>query len=265
MSKQETKQQTSEIVKQIDSSVLAVIGSQQLAGFEKAHVVADAIGKLKDLLTDEYMKPIMALQGNRLGFKTDKDKSGGYSIDVVRNCLIEAVLMGLQPTGNQFNILSGSTYPTKEGCGYLLNKFPGLKYDLVCSLPRINADKTGAAVDVSLEWSLFAGEVNKKTVPIPIKMDQYTSVDAIIGKATRKGRAWLLSKLTGTEVTDGDVQDVDHKVVNKPATPNPEKDRIEQLIKQATTLKELDDLSQFVDDDQLPLWSQRQEELKAKK
>ncbi|MFK5282891.1 hypothetical protein ACI3PL_25325, partial [Lacticaseibacillus paracasei] len=80
----------------------------------------------------------MALQGNRLGFKTDKDKSGGYPESVVKNCLIEAVLLGIQPTGNQFNIIAGNMYPTKEGCGYLLNNFKGLSYNLVCSLPRIN-------------------------------------------------------------------------------------------------------------------------------
>lgn len=37
--------------------------------------------------------------------------------------------------------------------------------------------------------------------------------DAVIGKATRKARAWLFSKLTGMEVGEGDVQDIDHKVV----------------------------------------------------
>lgn len=202
-------EQKNEVIQRLDKSVLSVIGNATMAGFEKAHAVSNAIIELKALLTDDYMKPIMALQGNKLGFRTDKDKNGGYAIDVVRNCLIEAVLMGLQPTGNQFNIIAGNTYPTKEGCGYLLNNFPGLKYDLVCSIPRVNAEKTGAAVDVNITWTIN-GQTNNKSVPIAIKMDSYTSIDAVVGKATRKGRAWLLSTISGMEVTDGDVQDITH-------------------------------------------------------
>lgn len=222
-----------EVIKKLDSSVLAVIGNTAIQGFEKAHVVSNAINELKTLLTDDYMKPIMALQGNRLGFRTDKDKNGGYPVEVVRNCLIEAVLMGLQPTGNQFNIIVGNTYPTKEGCGYLLNNFPGLKYDLVVSIPRINEQKTGAAVEVTINWTLGNGIKNTKAVPFAIKMDSYTSVDSIVGKATRKGRAWLLSAISGTEITDGDVQDTTFTdVTDTPVT-------IEDLELQYTVKKSL--------------------------
>lgn len=214
-----------EVIQKLDKSVLSVIGNSALMGFEKAHAVSNAIMELKALLTDEYMKPIMALQGNKLGFRTDKDlkknpsgsgyvKGDGYPVEVVRDCLIEAVLMGLQPTGNQFNIIAGNTYPTKEGCGYLLNNFPGLKYDLVCSIPRVNPEKTGAAVDVNITWTIN-GQTNNKVIPFAIKMDQYTSVDALVGKATRKGRAWLLSTISGMEITDGDVQDIPHTVVEE--------------------------------------------------
>lgn len=202
-----------EITKTIDQRILSVIGNKALAGFEKANVVASAIEELKTLLTPEYMKPIMALQGNKLGFRTDKDKTGGYGMDVVKNCLIEAVLVGLQPTGNQFNIIAGNMYPTKEGCGYLLKNFPTLTFDIVCGLPKINADKTGSAVDVTIKWNINNTE-NEKVIPIPIKIDSYTSVDAIIGKATRKARAWLLSTIMNVEITDGEVEDAQAVVVS---------------------------------------------------
>ncbi len=210
----ENKTQNKEIVIQkLNESVLSVIGSEKLQLFDKAYKVAEAIGQLQILLTPEYMKPIMALQGNRLGFKTDKDKAGGYPEAVVKNCLIEATLMGLQVTGNQFNIIAGNTYPTKEGMGYLLANFPGLVYTLTTALPRTNADKTSAAVGVNIKWTL-AGKSNNESFEIPIKLDAYTSVDAMIGKATRKGRAWLYSKISGTEVTDGEVEDGEAKVMS---------------------------------------------------
>lgn len=159
------------------------------------------------------MKPIMALQGNRLGFLTDLDKKGGYSMEVVKNCLIEAVLSGLQPTGNQFNIISGNMYPTKEGCGYILDSMSNLSYSIICDLPVINAAKTGAAVTANVEWAIN-GTKEEKKIPIPIKMDSYTSVDALIGKATRKARAWLISTLTGVEVVSADVTDSESVVVD---------------------------------------------------
>ena len=45
-------------------------------------------------------------------------------------------------------------------------------------------------------------------------MDSYTSVDALIGKATRKARAWLISTLTGVEVVSADVTDSESIVVD---------------------------------------------------
>lgn len=229
-----------EIIKKLDSSVMSVIGNKALQGFQKAHVVSQAIMELKQLLTDEYMKPIMALQGNRLGFKTDKDKSGGYPMETVRNCLIEAVLMGMQPTGNQFNIIAGNTYATKEGCGYMLDNIEGLSYTLICSLPRINPTNTSAAVDVTLNWT-YNGKTNKKTVPIPLKMDNYTSVDALIGKATRKGRAWLLSNVMGVEITDGEISDTTI-IKPQPIEIDHELDRATQLLESCKTLIELDEV-----------------------
>jgi len=197
-----------EIALKLNSAVSSVITQTHLQGFERAYATAEAIQKLQDLLTPEYLKPIMALQGNRLGIKTDKDKSGGYPADVFKNCLIEAVLMGLQPYGNQWNIIAGNFYPTKEGCGYLLNNWVGLKYSLICGVPKPNQDGKSAVVDVKIKWTIN-NDSKEEIIPISIKMDAYTSVDAMVGKATRKGRAWLLSAISGIEITEADVTDAE--------------------------------------------------------
>lgn len=211
--KQETKN-LPKIFEQLDQSVLSVIGSSAISGFQKAFLVATAIQELKESLTPEYMKPIMALQGSKLGFKTDKDKTSGYPIEQVRHCVVEAVLMGLQVTGNHFNIIAGNTYITKEGCGFLLNNTQGLSQTITLSLPRINPDKTSAAVDATIKWTLN-GTPNEITIPIAVKMDSYTSVDAVIGKATRKARAWLLGAINGTEIPEGEIEDVGYTAVEK--------------------------------------------------
>lgn len=187
----------------LNNSVMSVIGKESVIGFEKAYMVSSAITELKSLLTPEYMKPIMELQGNKLGFKTDKI----YDESVVKNCLIEAVLFGLQPCGNQFNIISGNMYATKEGCGYLLSKIPGLKYDIVAELPRINGQSS--AVVMVITWSINGAAQETKKIDIPIRVNERMGTDAIIGKATRKARKWLYDTITGSEIPEGDVSDVD--------------------------------------------------------
>lgn len=197
-------ERVSAVATQLNQSVMNVLGQDKVMGFEKAYLVSNAIGELKELLTPEYMKPIMNLQGNKLGFKTDKDKDGGYKEDVVKNCLIEAVLYGLQPAGNQFNIIAGNTYATKEGMGYLLSKIPGLKYEIIPELPRIKDNS--AAVVMNIEWEL-GGVTNTKKIDIPIKVNQYMGADAVLGKATRKARKWLYDTITGNEIPEGDITD----------------------------------------------------------
>jgi hypothetical protein len=205
-----------EIVKVLDNTVLSILGNEQMQGFERAFRMAEAIGELKKILTPEVMKPIMNLQGNRLGFKTDKDvvqgggKGPGYPMEIVRDCLIEAVLFGVQPTGNQFNIIGGNFYATKEGCGYLLSKIPGLDYTIVAQLPRIKEES--AAVVMEIEW-IIGGRTNKKLLDIPIRVNKFMGTDAVLGKATRKARKWLYDKITGNELPEGDIQDVDAQVV----------------------------------------------------
>jgi len=221
-----------QIIKKLDDQVLSVIGDDAIHGFKKAYVVAQAVGELKTLLNDNYMKPIMDLQGNKLGFKTDRDKDGGYSLDIVKNCLIEAVLTGVEPVGNQFNIIKGQCYITKEGFKHLLSKQKGLWYNIVPNLPRINSESTSAAIVMDIQWSIDGGNKNKSSMDIPIKVNKLMGTDAVIGKATRKARAWLFNTITGCEIGDGDASDLEVIEV-KPQTVEDKKktmkDKIENL------------------------------------
>jgi hypothetical protein len=199
---------------ELNSTVMGVINSETIAGFEKAYTVAVAIDKLKASLTGEYMKPIMALQGNRLGFKTDKDKENGYPEDVVRKCLIEAVLMGLQPYGNEFNIIAGNTYATKEGLGAVLKKFKGLSYEIMPLSVNMTFAKDTAEANMKVRWMLN-GASQERELKLPIKINAYATADAVIGKATRKARKWLHDTISGFEIPEGDVSDIN------PNTPQP--------------------------------------------
>lgn len=231
------------VSKELNSQIQAVL-SNKVEGFQKAFIVSSAIGVLKERLSTEYMKPILALQGSRLGFLTDKDKSGGYPEEVVKNCLVDAVLLGLQPTGNEFNIIGGNMYPTKEGFGSLLKNLSGLRYNLTFKNPTISADKSTANCIVTIDYE-FNHEKQSQTIDFPIKCNAYMSADALIGKATRKSRAWLFNYLSGTDITDGDVQDVPHvdvtpKQTSKEVSAEKETARIEKHIEKSKFIEELE-------------------------
>jgi hypothetical protein len=242
------------IAEELDQSVAAVIGEHNIMGFQKAYLIADATIKLQELLVPKYMKPIMALQGNKLGFKTDKDKDGGYPEKVVKNCLIEAVLTGLQPHGNQFNIIAGNMYPTKEGLGHLLGNFRGLSYHIKSELPRINSTNTSAAIVMNIQWSINNGPSNNESIELPIKMNKFMGTDAVIGKATRKARAWLYSTITGSEITDGDISDLDSPAFlhggsgnHKTISAKKERVRVEEHINSAKEVKVLEQVKETID------------------
>ena len=259
------------VSQELNNQVLAVL-SNKVEGFEKAFVMSSAIQVLKERLTPEFMKPIMALQGSNLGFKTDKDKNGGYSELEVKACLIDAVLLGLQPTGNEFNIISGNMYPTRQGFGSLLKKVNGLKYSIAYSNPIFTQDKTSATCTATIKWELN-GEKNQQSVEFAIKSNAYATADAILGKAERKARRWLFNTVEGTDIPDGDVTDIPHTEVS--SRPNPtvtaaekSRERTVKWIEKSNSIEELEKCLPGISDDDLDLivmYDDKKKELKAKK
>lgn len=219
---------------ELNSQILAVL-SNNAQGFQKAFVMAQAISTLKEKLTPEYMQPIMQLQGTTLGFKTDKDlvknnntgkyeKGPGYSMEIVRDCLIEMVLIGLQPTGNEFNIIAGNPYIAKNGATSLIKQQPGLT-NVVITYPSCtqSPDKRTATVKTNIKWE-YNNESREQNVDFPIKSDSYTTFDALIGKAERKAKVWLYNQINGTNFTDGDVYEIPHEEIKPTPKPNADAD-----------------------------------------
>lgn len=238
------------IPQKMNEVVLSVINQNAVLGFEKAYLMANAISELKQLLTPEYMKPIMELQGSKLGFKTDKI----YSESQVKEALIEAVFLGVQPYNNEFNIIAGNCYLTKEGLGALLKKVQGLDYSITPKLPRIQMEKGSAAVEMVIEWALFNSSVKTKTIDVPVRVNKMMGTDAVIGKATRKARHWLYTTITGSEIPEGDVTDVDFKVVQPMSVEQKqnisERERVVKHIENAKTIEDLAECSNAIADDE---------------
>lgn len=194
--------------------------------FARALATANAVATLRDLLTKEVMANVMQLQNTALGFLTDR-RDAPYSVDIVRDCLIEAVLNGVSPIGNEFNIISSRCYITKNGMRRKLSNIEGLSYTITPGIPKL-AEK-GAVVIMAIDWT-YAGKTEHKDLTIAVRVNAGMGTDAIIGKATRKASAWLYDAVTGTSVNEGDVSDGDAIPVEaKPVTSPIEDHHVEDV------------------------------------
>lgn len=213
-----------EITKKLDSAIATGLSAKVLTGFEKALTIAGATTELQNLLTPAVLKNVVSLAGTKLGFKTDRKPDSQYSVEVIKDCLIEAVLTGVQPVGNQFNIIAGNCYVTKEGFGYLLGKIEDFNYKIIPDIPKVSG--SSAVIKMNISWT-YKGKKDKEAIEFPIKTNSYMGPDAIIGKATRKARAWLYSYITGSELSDGEAEEVEVGI--KPSEMlEPQKDKQEK-------------------------------------
>lgn len=182
----------------------------------KGLIMARSLKMLRQLLTPALMADVMELQGNKLGFRTDKDTKGGYPVEVVRDVLVQAMLRGVRPVGNELNIIAGQLYITKEGFERMLKDFPGLtNLQIEIGVPAMG-DK-GALVPCRASWKingvsdlLVCEKGSDSDYRIPIKVNEGMGVDAIQGKAKSKLFRRIYERLTGTaieEVESGEIID----------------------------------------------------------
>lgn len=218
----------------------------QLANsFAAIFPAVQAIALFKNALTDEFMQTyIMPLMNTKLGFKTDrtgKPKRNGeveplYTIAIVRDCVIDAACLGLRPTGNEFNIISTSMYPTKEGYSALLDML-GVKYYIDYSIDKSQTPNYGE-IYCKITYE-YRGESKKifGLTAIVIK-NGYSSYDQLRGKAERRAKKTLYEFLTGRDLGEADPE-ADGNVVIDDATIANNKPKEEQKGQQPTAKKDI--------------------------
>ena len=197
-------------------AIAAFAGATNGGSILAALDVAKGIEDLRALFSQpEIQARVVALQDTPLGFRTDRDPkvknkkteqyNTPYPYDVVRDAVIEAGLRGLQLVGNQFNIISGRFYGTKEGFEFLIRKLPTVSdFRPVIGVPQNRPG--GVLIECSATWSQN-GKPTEYRVVIPVKGDDYSSADQLIGKATRKLLSRCYAIMTGNAVPEGDAAD----------------------------------------------------------
>jgi len=175
------------------------------AGNDIAHalIMGRAVNQIAAMLTDNVMKDVMTLQGEKAGFCTDKDKDGGYKVGDVRRVLVMALLRRLRIVGNEFNIIAGNLYVTKEGFERLLRSYPGLsRLEIEMGVPAMKDG--GALVTCTATWvyngrpmSIECRQSPEIDSRIPVRVNNAMGVDAILGKAKRKLYARIYERIAG--------------------------------------------------------------------
>lgn len=186
-------------------------GLQAINNFGAAFQAVSVVSLLRQALTDEVMDGVfMPLMNTKIGFLTDhngKPRSGGrpplppYSREIVRDAIIDAVTIGLLPTGNQFNIIAERMYPTKEGYTALLRRL-GVKYFIDVSYDQSKTEGF-AEIPCKITYS-YGGEKNSFSITATVKKDSYSSADQLRGKAERRAKKALYEYITGCDYGDAD-------------------------------------------------------------
>ena len=177
-----------------------------LSEMQQAVKVSRGIQLARTLIT-KLLPEIKPLAGTALGFKTDLDAKGGYPDHALIEALTEAVLRGVSWTGNQFNVISGRCYVTKEGYAKLVRNLDGLT-DLVLIPGVPKGGEGGAVVPFKAEWRLN-GKLMRLERNIPVRLNGTAGADAAIGKATRKMLASVYATCTGSVQSAYDADDAD--------------------------------------------------------
>lgn len=183
---------------------------------------AAAMDALRRMLTDELMAPIMALQGSKIGFLTDRDKirdkrtgqwiaGSGYDLNTVRDVTLWAFGNGARMTGNEVNILAGGGYLTRNFFQRRNDERLGAaNWWARAAVPSRIFGKdgkcVGANVSGELYWKDETGE-HKQTMIRTIKGDDWASADSYVGKWERKAFKMIYEFTSHVRVDDGELDD----------------------------------------------------------
>jgi hypothetical protein len=122
--------------------------------FLRPIVQAEALNVLRGDMGPDCLAVVRSMENTPLGFRTDKE--GGYPDHVLRDCVIMAMLDGLGFAGNQFNVIAGAYYVTKEGWSELLDQMGASNVVAYASLPD-SGDVSEAVAGNSKKYTVKMG------------------------------------------------------------------------------------------------------------
>lgn len=199
--------------------------------YEKSLLYGHYLVEIKKQISGKVLEIVKDLMNTGLGFKTDRNPNDPqcrikeiYSDEIIKNCVTQAIMHGLRIHGNEFNILGGNFYATKEGLERIVNRNPDLEKKIAI---KSRGFKKSPETDI---WALsYEYEFKLKdrqeikddtTVYVRGKQGNYEiTLDAVLGKARRKVLKTIYNQMTQGFFLLEDADDVDDipeiKEINK--------------------------------------------------
>lgn len=192
---------------------LGALNRSDMSPAARTIVTGIAVNKLREALSEPGVLAILkGLAGTPLGFKMDRDT---YPDHVIVNCCAEAILRGLPLVGNCFNIIGEGFYTTKEGFELLVPQ--RAKYSVKFEVAPISSQLREAGGHIRVRASgqykphgAPADTDNEKlAVEYNVRLNRRNKVaeENVEGKAKRKWLRDVWARLTGIELSDGELDD----------------------------------------------------------
>src|SRR5215831_7801874 len=195
------------------------IDAPGLGQLRRSMLLAHAISRLQAAL-EPLKERILMLQNSPLGFLTDRDpsrpgKTGQsvqpYGWDIIRRCVVQALLGGFNLTGNEWNVIAGKFYGAKNGWERKLREVPGLTdLDVRPGIPTQHNGLT--CVRVGASWRMegrrqeLIGADGQLGRVFAIITAGPSTPDTTVGKALAKAYRAIYQRVTGTRTTEADAE-----------------------------------------------------------
>jgi hypothetical protein len=185
-----------------------------------AMIQVQAYKALEQAITPEILRDFRMLENNEGGFKTDRDpnrptKRDGkweqvqpYNDQVIKRVLISALSKGAKVVGNEFNVIAGNLYLTKQYYMPRVKQFPGLtQLKIVWGVPAQSPSQRGWLYPVKASWvlngipdSLDCTQQPGFDARIVVRAYETSSIDEVRGKAESKLYRLIFERVSGVNI-----------------------------------------------------------------
>jgi len=216
--------------------------------------LAEGLELMRQEIKGPILAKLLALRDTPLGFKTDRkpgttDKKGNaltYNDATLRDAIIEALLSGASIIGNEFNVIAGSAYLTKNYFKRALREMPGLtELRIRDGVPVVSGGS--CLVPMRASWKLdgVPDEIRCEHTSdgdyrIPVRVNEAMGPDAVIGKAQRKLMAKIYARVTGSEWAEDEPEEVGQVIDEPEAWPDAEWwSELDQYLARTDSIREI--------------------------
>jgi len=236
----ELEDQASKIDAIVENCGLVAAG--EVETFGRALRLARGMNQLREVMSGPILQELMALKGNVLGFRTDRDKLSEedlrkgkrpYDDDEIRDALCVGLLKGAHATNDEINVIGGNCYLTKSYYTRRILELPELtELAVLPGAIMFNSDGSVAYVTIEASWKyrgvadriLRTRGKDEKGIDydhrIQIRVNRGQGPDAVLGKAEKKVLAAIWRLVTGRRLEQDADFDPPHddSVVDAPST-----------------------------------------------